>query len=160
MHLIVFIFSLLSISVFASPIINRAGAGGPIAKPIPSTCNMTNPLPHSNCSTAITTSGYRPASTFSSNHTLYESYFDLSTPAEELWEQCSQQCYGYGDAGECKSVILAYGVPMPKGYYGGSGGEPMIACLMFDQFLVADDLEVAAEGQWFNVRAGNLHCGH
>lgn len=160
MHLIVFLSSLLSVPAFASPIINRAGAGGPTAKPIPPTCNITNPLPHSNCSTATTTSGYRPASTFASNHTLYESYFDLPTPVEELWEQCSQQCYGYGDGDECKSMILAYDVPTPKGYYGGFGGELMIACLMFDQFLVADNFEVAPEGQWLKVKTGNLHCEH
>ena len=160
MHLRIFISSLFSTSVFASPISNRAGAGGPIAKPIPSTCDITNPLSHSNCSITTTTSGYKPASTFVSNHTLYESYFDLPTPAEELWEQCSQQCYGYGGAGECKSVVLAYGVPTPKGYYGGFGGEPMNACLMFNQFLAADAFEAAVEGQWLDVKAGNLHCGH
>lgn len=160
MHLSIFNFVLFSTSVFASPIVNRAGAGGPIAKPIPFTCNITNPLPHSNCSTTTTISGYKTASTFASNHALYESYFDLSTPAEELWEQCSQQCYGYGDGGECKSVILAYDVPTPKGYYGGSGGKLMIACLLFDDFLAPDVFEAAPEGQWLDVRAGNLHCEH
>lgn len=158
MHLSISVFSLFPTSVFASPIVNRAGAGGPIAKPIPSTCDITNPLPHSNCSITTTTSGYKPASTFASNHTLYESYFDLPTPAEELWKQCSQQCYGYGDAGECKSVISAYDVPTPKGYLGGSGGELMIACLMFDEYLVADNFEAAPEGQWLDVKADNLHC--
>ena len=160
MDLTIFILTLITISVFASPITNRAGAGGPMPKPIPSTCQITNPLRHSNCSTTAPTSGYQPAPTFASKHTLYESYFALPTPAEELWEQCSQQCYGYGDAGECKSVILAYDVPTPKGYYGGSGGELMTVCLMFDQFLIADNLEVAPEGQWFDVRAGDLNCGH
>jgi hypothetical protein len=91
---------------------------------------------------------------------LYESYFDLPTPGEELWKQCSQQCYGYGDGGECKSVVLAYDVPTPKGYYGGTGGELRVACLMFDEFLAADVFESAPEGQWSDVRAGNLHCEH
>jgi hypothetical protein len=158
MHLTIFISSLFLISVFASPIINRAGAGGPIAKPIPSTCDITSPLPHSNCSITTPTSGYKPNSTFASDHTLYESYFDLPTPAKELWEQCSQQCYGYGDVGECKSAILAYDVPTPKGYYGGSGGELKIACLLFDRFLAEDVLEAAPEGQWLDAMAGNLYC--
>lgn len=91
---------------------------------------------------------------------LYESYFKIPTPAEELWERCRQQCYGYGDTGECKSVLLAYDVPTPKGSYEGSGGELMIACLMLDQFLAADNFEAAPEGQWLKVKAGNLHCGH
>jgi hypothetical protein len=158
MYLPIFTFSLFSISASASPITNRAGAGGPTAKPTPSTCDIANPLAHSNCSNTITTSNYKPTSTFASNHTLYESYFDLPTPFEQLWEQCSQQCYGYGDAGQCKSVILAYDVPTPKGYYGGSGGELKIACLMFDQFFAADDFEAALEGQWLDVRAGSLDC--
>jgi hypothetical protein len=158
MFLTIFIFNLFSILAFASPIVSRAGAGGPTAKPIPSTCDITNPLPHSNCSITTTTSGYKPASTFTSNHTLYESYFDLPTPAEELWEQCSQQCHGYGDGGECKSVILAYDVPTPKDCHGGSGGELMIDCLMFVQFLAADIFEEAPEGEWLDVRAGSLHC--
>ena len=55
-------------------------------------------------------------------------------------------------------MILAYDVPMPKGYHGGSGGELMIACLMFDQFLAADNFEAAPEGQWLDIMAGNLHC--
>lgn len=160
MRFTVFKFSLFSTSVFASPIINRVGATGSTAKPIPSTCDITNPLPHSNCSITTTTSGYKPAPAFASNHTLYESYFDLPTPAEELWEQCSQQCYGYGDVGECQSAILAKDVPTPKGYYGGSGGKLMIACLMFDQFLAADVFETAPEGQWLDARAGNLDCEH
>jgi hypothetical protein len=154
------IFNLFSVSVFASPITIRAGAGDPTAKPIPSTCNIINPLPYLNCSITTTTSGYKPASTFSSNHTLYESHFDLPTPAEQLWEQCSRQCYGHVDDGECKSAMLAYDVPTPKGYYDGSGGELMIACLMFDRLLAADDIEAAPKGQWLDVRAGNLHCEH
>ena len=68
---------MIAISVFASPINNRAGAGGPMPKPIPSTCDITNPLPLSNCSITTTTSGYKPASTFASNYTLYGSYFDF-----------------------------------------------------------------------------------
>ncbi|GAB7331563.1 hypothetical protein MBLNU13_g02950t1 [Cladosporium sp. NU13] len=157
MHLIVFLSSLLSTPVFASPIIERAGAGGPIAKPIPSTCNITNHLPHSTCDTTTAANGYKPACTFVSNHTLYESYFDLPTPAEELWEQCSQQCYGYGEASECKSVILAYDIPMPNGYHGALGGEFMVACLMFDQFLAADSFEVAPEGQWLDVEPDDVY---
>ena len=57
-------------------------------------------------------------------------------------------------------MILAYDVPTPKDYYGGSGGDLMTACLMFDQFFVADDFEAAPEEQWLDVRVSNLHCGH
>lgn len=157
MHIAVLILSVLPF-VTASPISVRAGAGGPTPKPISSTCTITNPLPLSNCSTAPS-SGYKPVDDFAIVHTLYESYFDLPTPTSELWEQCSQQCYSYGNEGDCKSAILAHDVPTPEGYYGGPGGELMVACLLFDAYLALDDLESAVEGQWLDVRAGNLHCG-
>lgn len=158
MHLTIFILSLFSLVIVANPIALRPRAGGPTLKPIPSTCEITNPLPHSSCNATAATSGHKPATAFASNHTLYESYFDLPTPAEELWEQCSQQCYGYGDAGECKSAILAYDIPTPKSYYGGPGGELTIACLLFDEYLAGKVFEPAVAGQWLDERAGNLHC--
>jgi hypothetical protein len=141
----------------ASPILPRAGAGGPIAKPIPESCTITNPLPHTNCSLP-STSGHKPSPSFTSNHTLYEAYFDLPTPAEELWTQCSQQCYGYGDEGDCKSAVLAYEVPVPEGYYGAEGGDLAIGCLLFDQYLTPEDFEEAVEGQWVDERAGSIRC--
>jgi hypothetical protein len=148
------------LTTHAKPIAIRAGAGGPTPKPIPSTCTLTNPLPisSSNCTIATTVNGYKPTSNFTSVHTLYASYFDLPTPTSELWEQCSQQCYGYGEEGECKSAVLAHDVPTPKGYYGGAGGELMIGCLMFDEYLTSDDFEEAVEGQWSDVRAASLEC--
>lgn len=158
MQLIMLLLSLMAFLSTASPIVKRAGAGGPVAKPIPSTCTVTNPLPHSNCSIA-TVSGYKPTSNFTLEHALYESYFDLPTPAKDLWEQCSQQCYGYGEDGDCKSAILAYDVPTPKGYYGGPGGELSIACLLFDEHLTPDDFESAEDGQWVEETAGSIYCG-
>ena len=156
MYLVTLAAILFSLAISAKPIAVRAGAGGPTPKPIPSTCTLTNPLPHSNCSSAAT-SNYKPTSNFTSTHTLYASYFDLPTPTSELWEQCSQQCYGYGDEGECKSAVLAHDVPTPEGYYGGSGGELMIACLMFDEYLTPKNFH-KVEGEWSDVRAGSLYC--
>jgi hypothetical protein len=157
MNLFLTLTSLLLSLTYASPITPRAGAGGPIAKPIPSSCNITNPLAHTGFNTTIT-SGYKPSLIFTSTHLLYEAYFDLPTPAEELWTQCSQQCYGYGDEGDCKSAVLAYGVPVPEGYYGADGGELAIGCMMFDEYLAPDDFEEAGEGEWVDERAGSIHC--
>jgi len=149
--------TLLPCFAAANPI--KIRAGGPTLKPIPPTCTLTNPLPTSDCILTTTTNGLKPASNFRSAHTLYQSYFDLPTSTNELWDQCSQQCYGYGDKDECKSAVLAREVPVPEGYYGGAGGELRVACLLFDGFLAAGDFEGAVEGQWVDVRAGNLHCG-
>jgi hypothetical protein len=147
----------------ASPILPRAGAGGPVAKPIPSTCTLTNPLIQHNTSKCTTnnstnTSGYKPSLTFTSTHFLYESYFTLPTPAEELWTQCSQQCYGYGEEGDCKSAVFANEVPVPEGYYGAEGGELVSACLLFDEWLEVEDFEGTEEGEWVGVRAGSIRC--
>jgi hypothetical protein len=162
MRLLIALTSLILGLSHASPIVPRAGAGGPIAKPIPSNCTITNPLPHNatnwdnNNTTDI--SGYKPSLTFTSTHLLYEAYFSLPTPVEELWTQCSQQCYGYGDEGDCKSAVLAYEVPVPEGYYGAEGGELAIGCLLFDEYLTPEDFEDAVEEQWVDERAGSIHC--
>jgi len=165
MHLFLKLSTLLFALTNASPIVlPRAGAGGPIAKPIPSTCTITNPLTHNvnttSChnSTANTNGGYKPTQAFTSNHTLYEAYFDLPDPTEELWTQCSQQCYGYGEEGDCKSAVFAQEVPVPEGYYGAEGGELVSACLLFDEHLTAKDFEEAVEEEWIDERAGNIRC--
>jgi hypothetical protein len=157
MQLLVVVSGFLLALTHASPILQGAGAGGPIAKPIPSTCTVTKPLPHANCST-FRTSGYRPGPAFTSVHTLYESYFTLPTPIEELWTQCSQQCYGYGEEGDCKSAVFANEVPVPEGYHGAEGGELVSACLLFDEYLKPEDFVGAMEGQWVDERAGSVHC--
>jgi hypothetical protein len=129
MHLEMLLLTLLPLLAFANPITVRAGAGGPTPKPIPPSCTLLNPLPTSNCTTTnTTTNNLKPSLNFTELHTLYAAYFDLPTPASELWTQCSEQCYGYGERseqgnkGDCKSAVLAYDVPTPKGYYGGAGG--------------------------------------
>jgi hypothetical protein len=157
MQLLFIVSTILLTFIHSSPITPRAGAGGPIAKPIPSTCTVTNPLPHTNCS-AASTSSHKPSHSFASDHTLYEAYFDLPTSTEELWAQCSQQCYGYGEEGDCKSAVFAREVPVPEGYYGAEGGELRNACLLFDQFIETGDFEKAVEGQWVGVKAGSIHC--
>ena len=139
----------------ANPILPRAG--GPIAKPIPSTCTIKNPFSHTNC-TSTNTSGYKPSLAFTSAHTIYDAYYTLPTPAEELWTQCSQQCYGYGEEGDCKSAVFANEVPVPEGYFGAKGGELVSACLLFDQYLTSEDFESAVEGQWVDERAGSIRC--
>jgi len=165
MHLFLTLSTLLVALTHASPIIYpRAGAGGPIVKPIPQTCTVSTPLVHNadttNCSNNITTNtaDYKPTTAFASAHSLYEAYFDLPKATEELWTQCSQQCYGYGDEGDCRSAVFAQAVPVPEGYFGAEGGELVSACLLFDEYLAADDLEKAVEGQWIDERAGNIYC--
>lgn len=154
MALFIALLGLLPLLVFAMPTTNLRAAGGPIAKPIPSKCTVINPLPRSNCSIA-SLNGWKPRSNLT---TLYGTYFDLLTPAKELWQRCSEQCYGYGDKGECKSAFLAENVATPKGYHGSAGGQLATACLMLHQHLTPNDFEKAADGQYLNATAGSIYC--
>jgi hypothetical protein len=154
-NILLTLFPLFSI---ATPIAltPRAAAGGPALKPLPPICHLTNPLPpsHSNYTTK-----FKPSTPFSKVHNLYASYFDLPTSTDELWTMCTQQCYGYGDEGECKSVLLARDVPVPEGYHGEEGGELRVACLIFDKEIGEGDFEEAVAGTWRDLRVGRVRCG-
>lgn len=147
--------------VCGSPITPRAGA--PTFEPVPSTCHFTNAVPQSNLSSfANETCGYKPKLSFAGPHIIYSGYFDLPTPASELWTQCTQRCYsqghGHDERGDCKSAILAYDVPVPEDDHDGAGGELRTACFLFSKYTGPDSWETAAEGQWLHMRAGNLYC--
>lgn len=160
MHLSAVLLSGLPLLTTASPMLPRAG-GGPMPKPIPSNCTITNALPHTatECRSA-SINGWMPRINFTNTHLLYAAYFDVPQTAEELWKTCSEQCYGYGYEGDCKSVILAQDVPTPKGYYGTLGGELLTACLLFGQSITPNDFEMAQVGQWVNETAWSIYCGY
>lgn len=154
------LLSFLPLFATTNPIVSRAG-GGPIPKAIPSNCTITNALPHTanGCGFA-SINGWMPRTNFTTTHLLYSAYFDLPESAVELWKRCSEQCYGYGDEGQCKSVVLAQNVPTPEGYYGTAGGELRTACLLFEQHITPNDFEKAQAGQWVNETAGGIYCGY
>jgi hypothetical protein len=82
MYLTTLLLTLLPL-VFANPSTVRAGAGGPVPKPIPSTYTLTEPLPHSNC-TNTTSTNLKPTLNFTTTHTLFAAYFSHPIPASEL----------------------------------------------------------------------------
>ncbi|RMY81806.1 hypothetical protein D0864_08207 [Hortaea werneckii] len=127
---------LTPLSTTATPIAPRAG--GPTFSPIPKNCTITNQLPTTNTNTSshLPSSGWKLPANFTDTHELYSSYFSqpFYTPAEQALH-CQQQCYGFGERGTCKAVLLGYNVPTPKGYYGTEGGELATACLLYDVFL-------------------------
>ncbi|KAM0718808.1 hypothetical protein Q7P37_005879 [Cladosporium fusiforme] len=160
MHALILLLGLLPFLSTSRPTFLRAG-GGPIPKTIPSNCTVTNALPHDANECDIgNINGWKPRSNFTSTHLLHSSYFDLPQSAEELWEQCSEECYGYGDEGECKSALLAQDVPTPEGYLGTPGGDLMTACLLFEKYISPNDFEKAQAGQWVNETAGGIYCGY
>ncbi|KAK4966013.1 hypothetical protein LTR28_003357 [Elasticomyces elasticus] len=170
---LILIVALLTTLISASPIIPRAG--GPSFVPVPPSCNVTNPLPHTANTTSI--SGYMPSSNFTSNHQLYSFYLAASrvnsTAQFQGW--CAkhrlslielltpdvdslQQCNGFGTPGTCKSALLAYDVPTPAGFFGTQGGVLEIACFMYSKFLCWSDFVKAPNGTYVNERAGNIRC--
>ena len=85
-------------------------------------------------------------------------YENSAISPKEAAKQCKQQCYGYGETGECKSSFFALEVPTPEGYMGTAGGELMNGCLMFTQFLDPEDFVAAEDGQYLNAKAANIDC--
>ncbi|KAF2877402.1 hypothetical protein BDV95DRAFT_589993 [Massariosphaeria phaeospora] len=128
-------------------------AGGPIAKPIPSTCTVTNPLP-----TSSGAETYQPAPA-TSDALLYSAYYPSpSSNKTALAEQCLQQCYGYGDSTQCKTVYWAENVVTPAGYRGSPGGALQTGCVFFNRTLVNADFVPAPAGQATDAFAGNIQC--
>ncbi|KAI6850927.1 hypothetical protein KC332_g420 [Hortaea werneckii] len=154
---------LTALSTTASPIAPRAG--GPTFSPIPENCTITNPLPANTTTptatntTTLLPSGWKLPTNFTDTHELYSSYFSqpFYTPAEQALH-CQQQCYGFGERGTCKSVLLGYNVPTPEGYYGTEGGELATACLLYDVFLEEGIFVPAPKGQYVNETASNVDC--
>lgn len=131
----------------------EARAGGPVAKPIPSTCTIAYPIPTFNADP-----GYLPAPSTSSA-LFYGAYYPSpSSNKTALAEQCLQQCYGYGDSTECKAAYWAENVEVPKGYYGSPGGTYDTACLFYNRTLTTADFIVAPEGNGTTPYAADLSC--
>jgi len=124
-------------------------AGGPAITPIPSTCTVTNPLP--------SLASYIPAPC-TTDALFYYSYYDSFSNGVDWAEQCSEQCYGYGDHTECKAYYWAENIVVPAGYYGSPGGELLTGCLFFNRTLTSDEFVVAPEGQATVASAGNIAC--
>lgn len=139
----------------ASPLIKRAG--GPMAEPITSNCTVINPLPHAACGIG-NVDGYMPSAAFNYSHLLYEAFYESFGSVDDAWMQCSEQCYGFGTPGQCKSVLLAYSVPTPPGYYGTAGGVLETACIFYTHHISPNDFVAAALGQYANETVGNIYC--
>ena len=141
--------------IAASPLVERAG--GPIPKPIPPTCTVTNPLPGANGGTA-NVNGLMPNPNFVKANLLYQAYFENGGSPREQAKECSEQCYGYGNPGECKSSFVAFKVPVPKGYFGSTGGQLEIGCLLFSEYLHPNDFVKAKEGEYVKATAADISC--
>lgn len=165
-------FTMIPLLAVASPLypVNtlKPRAGGPGSTPIGANCTLVNPLPlasnHSGNATIVngtttangTINGWKPSDA-AMNNTIYSFYLtqpDFVTYASR-YEECLEQCNSLDG---CKSVLFANNAPTPKGYYGTAGGALDVGCVMFKQFLTAEDFVPAASGNWVNETAANIHC--
>lgn len=122
-------------------------AGGPSIVPVPSNCPTTDP-------TNVlwpSTNGLKPSDDLLST-AVYSYYGNVNATV------CAGQCFGWGEPGSCKSVLMAEKAPTPAGYYGSPGGVLVDTCMMFGREVVKEDLVPAEEGTYGNVRGINIGC--
>ena len=88
MHATMMLSAILPLLAASTPLVNRAG--GPVAKPIPSDCHVTNPLraskPHH---------GYKPKLALVANNLIYSAHYTSGFSHSHDKKQCDEQCYGY-----------------------------------------------------------------
>jgi len=143
----------------ASPVALQARAGGPIPKPIPARCSIHNPLnklnPHKT---------YQLPANFVNTHQVYSYYLPMNEagghPESTELKQCEEQCYGFGNKGDCKSVYLAYNVPLPVDFPWGEAGSPSFGCQFFDIPIGANEFIPAKKGHFRSAAAANIKCPH
>jgi len=139
--------------VSAQPVDKRAG--GPAVVPIPDTCSLVSVSPANNAqpsspyvrarsddvATAATT--FIPKAAFLSSNRVYAWFADPGTfshNASLAYQICLEQCHGLGSGSDCQSVYFAQTYPAEP-QFGGPGGWPSDACIMFKTPLTAEDLE-------------------
>ncbi|KAK0857688.1 hypothetical protein LTR03_000723 [Friedmanniomyces endolithicus] len=106
-----------------------------------------------------TVNGYMPAPNFTASHLAYAAYFDAPYNQTFQSKLCLEQCNGYGYPRSCRSALLAYQVPVPKGYYGSPGNETSpTACLLYDAYLDPNRFVAAPDGKYVNETAGSIYC--
>lgn len=152
------LFAVLSASTpVPAAIVSRAGA--PLAKPIPANCSVTNPLADGRGDRG--SSCWQPRTSTRAGQ-IYAYYLPPSTleyrNRTDIWTQCLEQCYGYGYTGDCQAAFMAENVPSVP-VYTAPGGDPSIACLMYNRPLTRADFErPAARGQYVNAQVGDISC--
>ncbi|CAI6337506.1 unnamed protein product [Periconia digitata] len=143
------LFASIAIALPTSNLLPRAG--GPAIVPIPSNCAVTNPMEATTLGTA-----FLPASA-TEDVALYSAYYPSnSANTTQMAEQCSQQCYGYGDHTECKASFWAENVEIPEGRLGA--GQLSTACLLYKRALTDFDFTPAPEGEGTSAYTRNIAC--
>ena len=67
---------------------------------------------------------------------------------------CLEQCYGYGNPGDCVSALWASNVT-----YTAYGVQNVgVVCDMFSQKIAAQDLVLVTNGEYLDARATDINC--
>lgn len=149
----VLVTSLLAVLTAASPVQKRAG--GPVGQPIPSECTIANP------GTELAAGTHKVAANFKNTNQVYSYYLPMDEQFrshEEELQNCLEQCYGYGEDGDCVAVYLAYDVPLPEDYPYGTPGNPSFGCQFFSTSLAGANFVDAASAHYTDGQARNINC--
>ena len=136
------LLALLAPLALSSPIPSDLAprAGGPVGKPIPDTCSTPSITP------ATPTWAFKTSPEFATANLVYsyslpaESSVDDSTASQ----QCLEQCYGFGDPGECKSILYAHDVEY--NIHGSTGKGT--SCQMFRERITPEVLQPVTDGSY------------
>jgi len=138
-------------------------AGGPSVTPIPSNCTINYPLVCTSAESCPPVVPVRPTTaSLQSPPSIYSYYLEPDAAGSQADQMltCLEQCYGFGNTGECQSVYHAYNYPAPP-LYGAPGGALSIACIMFGPKVDAsyfEDVPTDQQANYTNVQVATISC--
>ena len=137
----------------SAPSLKRAG--GPIAEPIPSNCTISDPWPNDVANPGY---GFKPTESIITANQVYSFYIpqdDITQSEDDFVGQCLEQCYGFGNKGDCVSVFVAEAIPYTAYGVNNTG----VGCLMFGKSLSDEDFVAPAQnGTYTYPKAVNINC--
>lgn len=140
--------ALLAASATSSPLLRRAG--GPAIVPIPPNCSVKCSAP------TYPTDAFKPTDAFAAAHGVFSSYLtsDSVYNVSKTYNTCLEQCFGFGNPGQCVSTLFASNVTYSAYGVTNTG----YACLMFGVPLEGDDLVAVTDGSYAGARGTNIGC--
>ena len=128
-------------------------AGGPAFVPLTPNCTAAQFL-----YTTLDGTTFQPKAEVKAESLTYQAYYGNGVyDREKETRGCVEQCNSWYPK-ECTSAFWAEDLVIPKGYYGTPGGSLSTGCLFFKRPLMAEDFEVAPEGQAERFYAANIEC--
>ena len=142
------VVALLSSLASAAPL--EARAGGPAIVKIPAGCSVNCAAP------TYPTDSFKPSAAFQSAHGVFSNYIpnDSVRNVSDTYNTCLEQCFGFGNPGQCVSTVFAHNVTYQA--YGVTNVG--YACLMFGAPLTSADLVSTTDGSYAGARGTNIGC--